>query len=326
MHDVSELMMVGLPGIEVTREIRDFLKGGVGGVILFTRNFKNCEQLRAFTSELNEAAGKKLIMAVDQEGGRVMRLREGFTPVPPMSEFGRSGDVRALKDIAETMAGELSSVGINFDFAPVADVLTNPKNPVIGDRAFSSEPAVVARLCAVFIEAMQGCFVATCAKHFPGHGDTELDSHEATPVVDRSRELLDACELIPFRAAIEAGVSSVMTAHIVNRSIDSELPATVSEAIIGGILRTELAFDGLVITDDLTMKGLSSLYPPHRAACMAISAGADIVLECSPDLKIHFRVREELKRAADRGYIPADKISGSLARIDIFRKKFVEKT
>lgn len=328
MNNVSQLLMVGVPGKRMTSPLRNFLSSSdVMGVILFSRNYEDPRQLCDFVDALHDTAGRQLIIAVDQEGGRVMRFRDGFTSIPPMSHVGLiDGHGDLARKLGELIARELSAVGINLDFAPVMDVNTNKKNPVIGDRAFSSDVETVSRLGSEFIRGMESLFVGACAKHFPGHGDTDLDSHESLPVIEHDRDRLDACEFLPFKAAIDAGVSSIMTAHILNRNLDGRYPATVSEGTLTGLLRRELAFEGMIFTDDLTMKGLSDLYPPHKSACMAIKAGADVALVCTDDLKVHERVIDEMSRAADKNNLDATRIGDALSRIDAFRERFIKGT
>ncbi len=209
-----------------------------------------------------------------------MRFREGFSKIPPMATIGKQDkDGSMARDVGAFLARELLDVGINMDFAPVVDVATNPNNPVIGDRSFSSDPYKVALLASQFIRGMQGEGVMACAKHFPGHGDTDKDSHLELPVVSHSMERLRECELVPFKAAIEAGVASVMTAHCLVKAIDDKLPASISPRAIS-LLREELGFKGLIISDDLTMKGIANSYLLSDAIRLTLEAGSDIALIC----------------------------------------------
>lgn len=276
--------MLGVYGTEMTAETAKTIKdSGCRGVILFSRNYKNPKQLKKFNADLNDAAGKELIIAVDQEGGRVARLGAPFTKIPPMAEIGRMPDgEEKAREIGETLGRELKDVGINMDFAPVLDVATNAFNPIIGDRSFSSDAETVAKLGCAFIKGLQSQGVMACGKHFPGHGDTDVDSHLGLPVLYHTRSRFDACEFIPFKRAIEAGVAAIMTAHIMVPNLDPDFPATISRTITRDILRRELGFKGLIFTDDLNMRGIADTYSPAESAKLAVAAGADIALICHP--------------------------------------------
>jgi beta-glucosidase-like glycosyl hydrolase len=198
-----------------------------------------------------------LLVGVDQEGGRVARLKEPWTVWPPMRAVGRIGSEDIARQVGAALAAELSACGIRYDFAPDVDVDTNPKNPIIGDRSFGDDPRLVGRLGAAMIRGLQDAGVAACAKHFPGHGDTDVDSHLDLPAVDHERSRLDEIELVPFRKAIEAGVATIMTAHVLVRSLDEEVPATLSPRVIDGLLRREMKYGGLIVSDDLEMKAVA---------------------------------------------------------------------
>ena len=290
-----------------------------GGVILMGRNAKGADRLRNTIAALqarHAALGRPpLFMAVDQEGGRVQRLgAPDFTVIPPAGEIGDQGDPQIAYDWAALTARELRDVGINWDFAPVLDVNNNPANPVIGRRSYSDNPAAAAEMGVATIRGFQENGVFACAKHFPGHGDTDVDSHHALPVIKHSRDRLDAVELAPFRAAIEADVAAIMTAHIVFPSLDPDRPATLSPAVLGGLLRGELGFEGLVITDDLDMRGVADGWGAAEAAVLAVLAGADILL-CCHSLEKQRLIQSGLIDAVETGRISRDRIQESLTRI-----------
>lgn len=317
--------MIGVEGTKVTRETELFLREtGAGGVILFARNYQNPKQLRRFIRDLNDAAETPLIVAVDQEGGRVARLIAPFTTLPPMAVLGgrEDGEVLAEKTGA-LLAEELRAVGINLDFAPVLDVATNASNPVIGDRAFSADAGEVARLGCAFIRGMQAAGVAACGKHFPGHGDTDVDSHFGLPLLPHTRRRFETLELIPFRAAVEEGVATIMTSHLSIPNLDDEVPVTVSRPVTSGMLRHELKFAGLIFTDDLTMKGITCLYPPYEAGWRSIAAGADVVLICH-EPESQRAALEGLRKAVGEGWISMAQLSTALERIAVFKERFVE--
>jgi beta-N-acetylhexosaminidase len=247
---------------------------GLGGVVLFARNVGSEAQLRGLTDALH-AARPDLVVATDEEGGDVTRLEAARgSSYPGNFALGVVDDVELTAAVAQALGADLRRMGIDLDFAPVADVNTEPRNPVIGIRSFGTDPAHVSRHVAAFVRGLQASGVAACAKHFPGHGDTHVDSHLGLPVVAAGRAQLEAEALPPFRAAIEAGVAAIMTAHLVVPALD-EAPATVSPVVLGELLRGELAFDGLVMTDALEMSGLRDTVGVEAGALRALAAGAD---------------------------------------------------
>jgi beta-N-acetylhexosaminidase len=281
----GQLLFVGFPGTRppalVTQRVRE---GRVGGVVLFRRNVQEPAQLRELVAELREAAppGAPLLVAIDQEGGRVQRLRAPWTEWPPMRRVAARGGVPATRAVAAALARELHDLGIQLDFAPVVDLDTNPANPVIADRSFGASPAQVGRHAAAFVEALQAGGVAACAKHFPGHGDTTQDSHHELPRLAHDLARLRRLELTPFRAAIRAGVASVMTAHVLFPALDAERPATLSPSVLR-LLREELGFDGVVFSDDLEMRAVADRFPIGEGVVLALRAGVDALLVCSDE-------------------------------------------
>ncbi|HET8732938.1 MAG TPA: beta-N-acetylhexosaminidase, partial [Anaeromyxobacteraceae bacterium] len=232
--ECAGLLCVGFDGTTPSPEVLELVRRGVGGVILFARNVESAEQVAELTASLKRAAGRPLLVSVDQEGGRVARLRarHGFTELPPMRALGETGDEGLAFEVGALLGSELRAVGIDQDYAPVVDVDTNPANPVIGDRSLSRDPERVGRLGAALARGLQSAGVAACAKHFPGHGDTSQDSHVALPRLAHSLERLEAVELPPFRALARAGVASVMTAHVVFEALDPKRPATLSPSVM----------------------------------------------------------------------------------------------
>lgn len=279
----GQLLFVGFSGTEVPRDLARLLgQGRIGGVILFSRNITGPEQLRGLVRDLHEAAPPEvpLLVAIDQEGGRVQRLKAPWTLWPPMRQLGRRDEPETTAAVARALARELSDLGIGLDFAPVVDVDTNPANPVIGDRSFATTPEAVARHGAAFIAAMQDAGVAACAKHFPGHGDTRSDSHLELPRLPHDLDRLREVELPPFRAAVAAGVASVMTAHVLFEGLDRRRPATLSPEVMH-LLRGELAYDGVVFSDDLEMKAVADHFTPEQRVRGSLEAGCDALLVCS---------------------------------------------
>lgn len=291
-------------------------QGRIGGVILFSRNIEGPDQLRGLVRALHEAAPPDvpLLLAIDQEGGRVQRLRAPWTVWPPMRALGRRDAPGTTAAVARAIARELSDLGIGLDFAPVVDVDTNPDNPVIGDRSFASEPQRVARHAAAFIAAMQAAGVAACAKHFPGHGDTRSDSHLELPRLPHDLDRLREVELPPFLAAAGAGVASVMTAHVLFEALDRRRPATLSPPVMQ-LLRGEIAYDGVVFSDDLEMRAVADHFTPEQRVHWSLEAGCDALLVCSKaDL------RDECLRLLER--LPDARVETALRRVVAMKQQY----
>lgn len=297
----------------------------LGGVILFRRNVKDIEQVVALNEALH-AAGAKAPLAplicVDQEGGRVVRLREPLTRVGPMRDLGQTRDARYASQVSEVIATELEAVGFNVNFAPVLDVDTNPDNPVIGDRALSHSPQWVARLGGAFIGGHIVAGVTPCAKHFPGHGDTLQDSHLTLPTILHDIARLERMELVPFEAAIRAGVPMIMTAHIVVSSIDPIYPATLSPQIIDSILRKKMGFEGIVVSDCLEMKAVSEHYTIEELVERGLMAGVDLFLICHTEDKWRRAHAHLIKRAQEDPIIHA-RLYQSVQRIARHKTAFM---
>jgi beta-N-acetylhexosaminidase len=319
--------MAGFDGQEANdhakRLIRDFR---VQSLILFKRNVDSPAQVADLVRELQALAldagyARPLLVAVDQEGGRVQRLRAPWTVWPPIRRLGELGSEDLARRMAGAISAELRACGIGLDFAPVMDVDTNPKNPVIGDRSFGRDPEQVGRLGVAFIEAMQAAGVAACAKHFPGHGDTEKDSHLDLPVVEHPRSRLEEVELAPFRKAIAAGVATIMTAHIVVRELDDKVPATLSARVVTTLLREELGYQGVIVADDLEMKAVSANWPPSVSSVLAAKAGCDLLPVCEHE-DAQVAVIEALVRAEETGELRKRDIDDSLLRIEAMIDKY----
>lgn len=321
---IGQLFMVGFLGTSVTSELRAFIKEyKPGGVILFSRNLESVEQIVALTNDLQACSPQSpLLISIDQEGGRVSRLPNGFTIFPPCAVLGQCNSTELAYAAAATIAKELRAVGINMNMSPVLDVNSNPDNPVIGDRAFGTTPDVVSELALANVAGLQDNHVVACGKHFPGHGDTNADSHKELPVVEASRERLEAVEFPPFRRAVEQGVATMMTAHVLYKSLDDQLPATLSPAIIGQFLRQELKYDGVVLTDDLEMHAIVDHYGIGDAAVRALGAGCDVLLICK-DRDREVAAFEAVEQAVASGAISLDRLNGSAARIARVKERFL---
>jgi beta-N-acetylhexosaminidase len=309
-------LVIGFEGTKPSAELLSFIREEkIGGIVLFRRNWESLGQFKYLISKLTEAGEGELFVCIDHEGGRVHRLSKPFTHFPPQAVLAGAEDGTVF-NIGKAMAAELSAVGINVNFAPVLDIATNPFNPVIGDRAFGPDPEKVSNLGILMIQGMLEGNVMPCGKHFPGHGDTNLDSHLSLPVLPHTKKRLEACELLPFRKAIAADVPSIMTAHILVPNIDSLWPASISRSITYGLLRRQMNFEGLIFTDDLLMKGISSQMTYEEAASRALNAGADIILICN-DISVQRSVLDSIKKAMDRGTL----IDLSESRMRIRRAK-----
>lgn len=313
---VGQLAIAGFAGHTIPPDLKLLAREfDLGGVIFFARNIDSPEQVADLSREAQELAQDvPLWVSVDQEGGRVARLKAPFTRWPAMNTLGRSGDEALAGRFARALAAELRAVGITLDYTPVLDVLTNPKNPVIGDRALAERAEEVARLGSVIITALQDAGIAACGKHFPGHGDTSVDSHFELPLIEHPPERLEEVELLPFRAAIAAGVASIMTAHILIPALDEHRPATLSPAIVDGLLRQRLGYAGLVLSDDLDMKAISGRYGMSEATVMAIAAGCDAVLMCGEEPERQVGALEAVIHAVEDGTLPLRRVEDAIAR------------
>jgi beta-N-acetylhexosaminidase len=324
-REIGQLLVGSLPAFTITPELRSLAREfQLGGVILFARNVEAPEQVAEVSREAQTLVRDvPLWVGVDQEGGRVARLKAPFTEWPPMGVLGRSRNENLAARFATALAAELRAVGVTFDYAPVLDIDTNPDNPVIGDRALAADAAMVARLGAAIIKGLQEHGVAACGKHFPGHGDTSIDSHFDLPVVEHPPDRLRRVEFVPFRAAIAADVACMMTAHVLVPSLDETHPATLSRHIVSDLLRDELGFEGVIFTDDLEMKAIENRYTIGDAAVQAVAAGCDGLLVCSGKVEPHAVVLEALVHAVEDGRLPRKRVEDALRRHRRAKERFL---
>jgi len=324
-RQIGQLLIAGFDGHQIPIELGSLAREfGLGGVILFARNISEPEQVAELCHDASRlTADVPLWVSVDQEGGRVARLKAPFTEWPPMATLGRSGDVKLAERFARALASELRAIGITLDYTPVLDVHTNPKNPVIGDRALSDKPEQVARLGSAIIRTLQAEGIAACGKHFPGHGDTSGDSHHELPIVDHPPERLRQVEFVPFRAAVEAQVATIMTAHVLVPAIDEERPATLSRRIIQSLLREELHYEGVILSDDLDMKAIASRYTAPAAAVMAIDAGCDGMLICGGDHDKQAAALEALVHAVEGERLRLSRVEDAMRRQQRAKERFL---
>ncbi len=316
---VGQLLMIGFGGTRMNAHIRFWLRERrVGGVALFSRNIVDFEQTARFARELHAEAtgGVPIFLALDQEGGNVVRVKDGAMVLPGNMAMGATRSTTFAYVAGQSLAVDLALLGFNMNLAPVLDVNSNPDNPVIGVRSYGERPDLVAELGGWYVRGQQEMGVVAVAKHFPGHGDTQTDSHFSMPAISADLERLETIELWPFRRAMAAGLDAVMTAHIALPRItdDPQLPATLSPTILTDILRRRLGFDGVVITDGLEMQGIVERYGSGRAAVLAILAGADMpMILWTPKKKDE--VYAALLAAAKSGEISAARLDQSVRRI-----------
>lgn len=277
----ASVVIVGLEGLRPDPRARELIAQGISGVILFKRNVDDPRDVAELCSELKREAGRPFLLCVDQEGGRVARLRGvPFTEVPAMRAVGERREEALAFDVGRLLAREVRAAGFDVDFAPVLDVDTNPANPVIGDRSLAREAHHVARLGVALAKGLESEGVASCGKHFPGHGDTAQDSHLTLPRLPHGMERLRAIELVPFMAYARAGLASIMTAHVVFEALDPDIPATFSARALTELLRGEMGFGGVLVSDDLEMSAIADRFGTAEAAVRAVGAGVDLLLVC----------------------------------------------
>jgi beta-N-acetylhexosaminidase len=322
---VGQSLLLSFEGPELTPEIHAVLERvRPAGVILFAKNISTPAGLYQLCADLQQSAAQlglpPMLIAIDQEGGVVSRLPAPFTTVPSAMAQAASGDPEAARLCARITGQQMRGCGVNLNFAPVLDVNCNAENPVIGTRSFGADAATVARFGCAALEGYRAAGMIATIKHFPGHGDTSVDSHLGLPVVEHGRARLDAVELAPFKAAIAAGAPALMSAHIIFRALDS-LPATLSRAILTDLVRHEFGFDGIVFTDALNMRALADRYSPAGATVMAKAAGADIMLPLGT-LESQAAVAARLAEALHAGELSRRLFEATTQRLERLRARY----
>jgi beta-N-acetylhexosaminidase len=306
--------MLGFDGDTLPAELTGYLEHGLAGVVLYKRNFRSVQRLRELTAEIRSAAGRPVLIGIDQEGGTRFALEEPFTAWPSAAELGRAGDVALVEQVARAMAFELRAVGCNLNFAPMLDLDVNPESSVTKDRSFGADPQLVAKMGVAFDRGLHAGRVLSCAKHFPGHGDTLVDPHHDLPVFAGTMERLESTELVPFAAAVASGVPLVMTAHILLPQIDPERPASLSRTMLDSILRRRMEFRGVILADDLGMGAIARRYGPGEAAIETLCAGTDIAMLCH-DWPTVAPAIAAVRQAHEAGRLDAAEWDASLGRI-----------
>ncbi|MGE0615806.1 MAG: beta-N-acetylhexosaminidase [Bacteriovoracia bacterium] len=305
---LGELFLVGFDGTELSDDTAAFIsQAGIGGIILFSRNYQTPEQVGALVNQIQECrVDLPLWIAVDQEGGRVQRFKAPFTILPTAAEVAAANSPKLTFEIAEMCAKELAAVGVNLNFAPVADINTNPNNPIIGDRAYGSDEEEVTKHVTAIVRGHVVQGVQPCVKHFPGHGETDVDSHLALPKLRFSLEELKNRELKPFVKSFKSRCNMVMTAHILFEKLDPEVPITLSSKVLRDLLRKDLRYSKIIFSDDMEMQAITDHYGAEEAPLMAVKAGCDILIYRSEGAAR--KAYASLYKALDQEKLPADMV------------------
>lgn len=324
-QSLGQQLIIGLSGHTLTTDEKKFIiENNIGGVVLFGRNLAEPKQIHALCAEVQALRHQlpektPLFIGIDMEGGRVHRLKAPFTQWPPLKLIGDLDAPTVAFTFAQRMGVELMAAGINLDFAPCLDVYTNPKNTVIGDRSISTNPLQVEKMASALIRGYIKSGVISCAKHFPGHGDTVIDSHEDLPIENADLQRLHDVELIPFKKALRSRVDMVMTSHIQFKNIDPTAPVTFSEFFLKKMIRDELKYRGVIVSDDLGMKALASHYDTEEIPVKALKAGVDVLLYCNePDSPAI--AMESLISATAQGGLDKAELDASFRRIIDLKK------
>ena len=321
-RQAASVVMVGFDARTPTSDVRELIREGIAGCILFKRNVESARQVATLCAALKQEAKRPFLLSVDQEGGRVARLRDSpFTAVPTMRALGETDDETLARDTGRLLAREVRAVGFDIDFAPVLDVDTNPKNPVIADRSFARDAGKVGRLGVALAQGLEEEGVASCGKHFPGHGDTHQDSHHTLPRLPHDMKRLREVELVPFAAYAKAGLASLMTAHVVFEALDPGVPATFSAKVQTGLVRGEFGYQGVLVSDDLEMKAIADRYGMTEAAVRSVGAGVDLLLVCH-HIDRQREVISALVKEAERSADFRTRLAEAAARVEKLTARF----
>jgi beta-N-acetylhexosaminidase len=319
-RQVLQKFILGFPDREVSPELQSYLASGLGGVIVFARNFQTPQELLGLTNEIRRASGEPLFIGIDQEGGNRFALPLPFIQWPSAEDLGLLDDLAAVEGVARGIARELLAAGCNLDFAPMLDLHLQLNSPVTSGRSFGADPNRVGELGAAFAHGLAAEGVLACAKHFPGHGDTKVDPHESLPVFEGAMERLRQTELVPFARVFEEHVPMLMTAHILLPKIDAENPATLSRRILTELLRKEMAFNGVVVADDLGMGAIRERLSAGEAAIATFSAGADMAMLCH-DWDAVGPALQEVTEAFEKHVFLPEEWEASRRRIEELRRR-----
>lgn len=322
---VGQLLIVGFEGTELDDKIVSYIQDlRVGGLIFFARNISSKEQVNALVEEINNISNILLFLSIDEEGGIVSRLPQEYNKLPDSINIGNTKDTDLALEYGELLGNRVQSLGLNLNFAPVMDIHSNPSNPVIGKRSFGTTPEIVSEMGNNVAQGIRNTNVIPSIKHFPGHGDTSTDSHIELPIIDKSLDDIKNFELIPFKAAIDKDIKMIMSAHILIPSIDKEYPATLSRKILGDILRDEMGYEGVIISDDMTMGAIVNNYSLEEASKSFLQAGGDILLVChgadNPRL-----VFNKIMESIEIGELTEEEIDTKVYRILELKNRFLNK-
>jgi beta-N-acetylhexosaminidase len=324
-QQLGQMIIAGVPGTLMDEETgRLITQYHVGGFILYKANLQTVDQTRALLNglkESNRSASVPLFLSIDQEGGKVSRLPAPLIPLPSSREIAGGGSSSRALAVGEAIGQQLQAFGFNVNYAPVLDIDSNPQNPVIGSRSFGSTAALVSSFGIREMEGLRASGIIPVVKHFPGHGDTSVDSHLELPVVNKTLRELQELELVPFAQAVKSQADAVMIAHILLPEIDPDHPATMSQAVIAGLLRGRMGFDGVVITDDMTMGAILNHYDLGQAAVQSVQAGSDIVLVAHSSANA-IMVLDMLKQAVASGVLSEERIGESVYRILTLKERY----
>lgn len=320
---VGQLLLVGFEGTEANEKSKYYIEDlAVGGLIFFTRNIQSKEQVNSMVKDFNELSKIPLLLGIDEEGGLVSRLPGEYTKLPAAVKLGNKNDTNLGFEYGKLLGNRVKSLGLNLNFAPIMDIHSNPSNPVIGNRAFGTDPDLVSKIGLSVAEGIRSRNVIPSIKHFPGHGDTSTDSHIELPLIDKSLEELLDFELIPFKKSIDEEIEMIMSAHILIPSIDSQYPATLSKRILGDLLRDELGYQGVIISDDMTMGAIINNYSLEEASIDFLKAGGDILLVChgaeNPDL-----VFNQILESVEDGVLSVEEIESKVYRILELKSRYL---
>jgi len=322
---IGQMFLIGCPSEALTRDEQLLIaEYQFGGFILFKRNCAAPAQLAQLCRDLwHSAVEIPPFIAIDQEGGRVHRLPEPFTHFPAAERIGEKRNADLARRLGRASAEELKLVGINLNFAPVLDVNSNPANPVIGDRAFGANPMQVIEISSAWTQGLRDGGIIPCGKHFPGHGETDKDSHFESPIVRKTLDELQTVELPPFAHACRSGIESLMTAHVLYPALDAKFPATLSESIVTGLLRHQLGYRGVVFSDDMEMKAISANYSVEAATLRAVQAGVNVLLYCQ-EMEKALRAFEFLCNEVERQPVVRARVEESYRRITELKRRYLQ--
>lgn len=319
---VGQMLCFAFHGTEYNEQLDTQIKKlKLGGVIHFARNIINIEQVKKLNQDIQDNAEIPMFIGTDQEGGMVLRVTDGITPFPGAMAFSASGE--SNYNVCKNVGNDLKYLGFNMAYAPVGDVNNNPLNPVINSRSYSDDPDLVSKYVIDGFRGFQDSLVIPSAKHFPGHGDTSVDSHLSMPTVDKEYSELEKVEFVPFKKAIDAGIDGIMAAHVVYPAIDDIYPATLSKKVITGILKEKMGYKGLIITDSLTMGAINNNYTKGEIVELAANAGIDILIFCGrADINDQIEIYNEFLERAKDGRISIDRINESVEKILKYKEKY----